>query len=198
MTGLDKILNQIEEEASSIAQQKIKAAQVQAEAIKEEARQETERRKKEILEKAHAECRNYQEKVHSRVDFQKRNALLTAKQEIISSVIQKAYEKMCSAGDEEYFACMEQLLEKYAQPLSGEICFSARDMERMPFAFKAKIKMAAMKKGGSLKLAETEAPIEGGFILVYGGIEENCSLRAIFDEKEEQLKDNVRDFLFSQ
>ncbi len=198
MTGLDKILSRIEEEASSIAQQKIKAAQVEAEAVREDARLEAERVKKDILDKAQAECKTYREKMQSRADFQKRNALLEAKQEIISRIIEKAYQDMCSAGDDEYFDCMERLLEQYALPQAGEIYFSARDLKRMPLAFKARIKMTAVKKGGSLKLAEAEAPIEGGFILVYGGIEENCSLRAIFEEKQELLKDMVREFLFAQ
>ncbi|MGI6007499.1 MAG: V-type ATP synthase subunit E [Ruminococcus sp.] len=198
MTGLDKILDRIGEEASSVAQQKIKAAQIQAESIREDARLETQHKKQEILDKAQTDCRNYREKMRSRADFQKRNALLKAKQEIISGIMEKAYQAMCSADTETYFSYMEQLLEKYALPQSGEICFSAADMKRMPLAFKAKIKMTAMKKGGSLKLSETEMSIEGGFVLIYGGIEENCTLRAIFDEKKEQLQDKARDFLFPQ
>lgn len=77
-----------------------------------------------------------------------------------------------------------------------EICFSARDLKRMPLSFKAKIKMTAMKKGGSLKLSSQEARIENGFVLVYGGVEENCTLRAVFEEKKELLCDRVREYLF--
>ena len=29
--------------------------------------------------------------------------------------------------------------------------------------------------------------IEGGFVLAYGGIEENCTLRAMFDAKRDEL-----------
>ena len=196
MTGLDNILKQITEEADSVAQQKIKAARAQAESIREEGRQQAQRQKKAILDKAAADCENYRGKIHSRAEFRKRNALLEARQEIISSVIEKAYDVMCSADEETYFQWMEQLLEKYALPKSGEICFSARDLKRMPLSFKAKIKMTAMKKGGSLKLSSQEARIENGVVLVYGGVEENCTLRAVFEEKKELLCDRVREYLF--
>ena len=39
--------------------------------------------------------------------------------------------------------------------------------------------------------------IENGFVLVYGGIEENCTLRAMFDAKRDELSDKVHRMLFS-
>ena len=40
------------------------------------------------------------------------------------------------------------------------------------------------KNGGSLKISKEGRNIENGFILAYGGIEENCTLRAMFDAKK--------------
>ena len=39
-------------------------------------------------------------------------------------------------------------------------------------------------------------PIEDGFVLVYGGIEENCTFRALMDAKKDQLQDTVNQILF--
>ena len=36
-----------------------------------------------------------------------------------------------------------------------------------------------------------------GFILIYGGIEENCSIDAMFAEKRDELLDQVRKILFA-
>ena len=45
--------------------------------------------------------------------------------------------------------------------------------------------------GGSLTVSPEAAPIDNGFILKYGGIEENCSLRALFSSMKDQLQDKV-------
>ena len=37
---------------------------------------------------------------------------------------------------------------------------------------------------------------DGGFLLVYGGIEENCTLKAVFSAKREELSDQVNRMLF--
>ena len=39
--------------------------------------------------------------------------------------------------------------------------------------------------------------IDGGFVLTYGGIEENCSIDALFDAAHEVLQDKVQEILFS-
>ncbi len=38
--------------------------------------------------------------------------------------------------------------------------------------------------------------IPDGFVLVYGGVEENCTLKALFDVKKDQLQDKVNEILF--
>jgi V/A-type H+-transporting ATPase subunit E len=39
--------------------------------------------------------------------------------------------------------------------------------------------------------------MSGGFILLYGDIEENCSFDALFLQAKEELQDKVRDYLFA-
>ena len=56
--------------------------------------------------------------------------------------------------------------------------------------------LAAAEKGGSLVLSKEQKAIEDGFILVYGGIEENCTLKALLDAKKDELQDKVNEILF--
>ena len=88
------------------------------------------------------------------------------------------------------------MLEKYAQPGDGIISFNAKDLKRMPKGFEAEMEKAAQKKGGSLKLSAEAKDMDGGFILVYGGVEENCTIRAMFDAKRDYLSDKVHEVLF--
>lgn len=40
------------------------------------------------------------------------------------------------------------------------------------------------------------AEIDGGFLLVYGGMEENCGIKAVFDSVKDELSDQVNRLLF--
>ena len=53
-----------------------------------------------------------------------------------------------------------------------------------------------LPENGSLTVSRTPADIENGFVLRYGGIDENCSLRALFEEKRETLQDIVNKILW--
>ena len=84
----------------------------------------------------------------------------------------------------------------YKRQGEGVICFAQRDLDRMPEGFSGKVKTAAAAKGGSLVLSPEPAELDGGFLLVYGGIEENCGIKAIFDSMKEELSDQVNRMLF--
>lgn len=53
------------------------------------------------------------------------------------------------------------------------------------------------EKGAALKISRQTRKIDGGFVLVYGGIEENCSFEALFDAKHDELQDKVHGIVFS-
>ena len=72
-----------------------------------------------------------------------------------------------------------------------------KDLERMPAGFREEIKSLAQQKGGVLEISGETRNIDGGFILIYGGIEENCSIDAMFAEKRDELLDQVRKILFA-
>ena len=58
------------------------------------------------------------------------------------------------------------------------------------------INQAVKEKKASLKISREAREIEGGFVLSYGGIEENCSFDALFASAGEQLQDVVQKILF--
>ena len=90
----------------------------------------------------------------------------------------------------------QQLLSRFVTDRAGEIYVSKRDLERMPDDFPAKIEKAAQEKGGSLVLKKEPREIDGGFVLVYGGVEENCSAGALFASQRDELADKVHAMLF--
>lgn len=196
MTGLDKIINQIQEEAEASAKERAEAAAKEAEAILAEAKAACEAMEQEAAAKAAAERENQAGRAASAAEQRRKTVLLQTKQEIIAEIIGKAYETLKNKDTESYFLTMEKLLKTYVLAEDGEIYFSEADLERMPADFEQKIKAAAEAKGGHLILKKEPKAIPDGFVLVYGGVEENCTLKALFDVKRDQLQDKVNEILF--
>ena len=196
MTGLEKIVNQIQEDAKQEADAVLAEAKEKADAILSQAEKEAEQLSADILRKSEKDIINYRKRAQSSMDLKRRTAVLTAKQEMISLMLEKAYEAVCSEEAPAYFQRIEKMLAAYAQPSAGKIFFSEKDLKRMPADFSSKIEAAAKAAGGSLKLSEESIEIENGFVLSYGGIEENCTLKAVFDAKKDELTDQVHKLLY--
>ena len=196
MSGLDKMKARILEEAKSTAQEITGKAEADAKAAVQAERELAETEAAKILERAKREAADYAARVDSSMDMKRKQAVLAAKQEVISGVLEKAYNAVMDLDDEKYFEMLEKLLEKHVLAGEGTICFSAKDLKRMPAGFAEKIKSIAASKGGNLKVSEKPEKMDGGFLLVYGGIEENCTIRAVFDSKREELSDQVNRLLF--
>ena len=197
MTGLEKITDQIQEEAKASAARRLEAAQKEADAVIAEAKDVCAAMETETAEKIAAMKVNYEGRIKSSAEQQRRTALLRAKQEIIAEVIEEARLTLKKKDAQSYFLTLEKILKTYALAENGEIYFSAEDLARMPADFEKKIKTAAKEKGGSLVLKKEPKAIADGFVLVYGGVEENCTLKALFDAKKDMLQDKVNAILFS-
>lgn len=196
MTGLDKMKDQILNEANNSASEIIAQAEREAEAILSKAREEAHAEGERISQKAETNIANHKERVASSVDLSRRKAILQAKQEVISTVLDEAYEKLTSLPDAAYFDMIVRMLNKFALGQEGEIYFSSSDLARMPGGFEAEISKIAETKGGKLVLSKEGKKIEDGFILVYGGIEENCTIQALFNSNRDELSDQVHKLLF--
>ena len=197
MTGLEKIIEKIGLDARE------SAAEVQAEAdekraeILAEAQAESDR----IDAQAQADARALREDILSRgesgAQMQRKNRILTAKQEMIGEVIDGAKKGLIEMDAFDYFVLLGRLAERNAQPGDGIVYLSQRDLDRIPASFHRTLAEIAQKKHGTLVISHEPRDIDGGFVLAYGGIEENCSFDAMFEDRKEALQDVVRAKLFS-
>ena len=197
MTGLEKMVSQILEEADASAAVTISDAEKKAAEILDEAGKKADEIRQQREEQSRAKVKSYDERTASAADMKRRTAVLAARQELIGSVIADACERVKNLDEEKYFEILKNMVGKYLLPKDREICFSRKDLERMPADFREEIRSMAEKKGGALEFSGEARNIDGGFILVYGGIEENCSIDAVFAEKRDELLDQVRKILFA-
>ena len=191
MAGIDGITADILAAAREEAGKILAQAQEQAQQTSAKAEEDSKKLFDDIIASARAKAEAESNRAASQAALQKRQALLAQKQEIISSIIERAKTALQEQGDEAYFAMVVKLIKKAARPQDGEIAFGAKDLKRLPEGFEAAANAAAKELGGTLKLAKDPVDIKNGFVLRYGGIEENCSLDALFASRTDSLTDKV-------
>lgn len=197
MSGLNKLVEQIITAARDAADAKLAETRRQAENIILEAEERARQESDIILQEANEKAADIIERAKSSADLQKRRAILSAKQQIIEGTMKKTMNTLKSLPKEEYIDLILRMVSRYAQPQCGSIIFSKRDLERLPADFERQLNERLKSNGGSLTLSSENRQIDGGFVLVYGDIEENCTFEAILSSKYDILQDKVNDFLFA-
>lgn len=199
MTGLDKIIKHIEDDASAAAEELILQAKKKAEQIKNDAIAEGEKLTQEAKAQSELETVSFLERAKSAATLQKKKMILTEKQKCISVIIEKAQEHLLQMQSEEYFSTILKMLPKYARGLNGEIRFSPRDLDRIPADLEHRIaSVLNEKEGAALKISKESAKIKGGFLLIYDDVEENCSFEALLENQRDYLQDKIGQLLFEQ
>ena len=197
MSGLEKIIDQIQQDAAAacadiLAKTNAEKAEILAKAtdtctkIDAQASADAEVLRADLLSRG-----------KSSAQMQRKNRILTAKQTMIQNIIAQSQEKLSTLPAIDYFVLLLKLARKYAQKGDGVMYLSQTDLNRAPAYLPGKLNEIGQEKGGTLVLSDTPRNIGGGFVLAYGGIEENCSFEALFEAEKERLQDIVRAQLFS-
>lgn len=197
MTGLEKILKTIEDEAKAGADTVIADANRKAEEILAAAKKEADKNCAEIVSKSEVDIKAALSRAESAAALQEKKIILEAKQQMISDIISKARNRLTTLPDPQYLDTILTMVKKYAHKKPGKIIFSAQDKKRLPEDFESRLKLVLKDKPEAvLSLDEKTAAIDGGFLLIYGDIEENCSFDALFGAARDLLQDKVNSLLF--
>ncbi len=196
MTGLDKITQKIAEESrikvdSILAQAQRNAAQILA-----DGRTEADEKAGRIIADANAEANRITSAAKAKAESVTRTKYLEVKNAVVNDVIAAAFEAVEKMDDETYFALLHKLCVKNIEKGECELFLNARDLKRLPADFEDGIN-SAVYETGAVHIAKQPRPIENGFVLVYGDMEVNCTLRAVFDASMDQLKDLLSPMLFA-
>ena len=193
MSGIDKIIKQIEEDTKTVCDGIIAQAEKKAAQVKSDADHEAVRVKESSDQRIAASVLDIKKRGDSAADLEEKMIFLRTKQGIISDMLAVGVDRLKNLPDDEYFALILKMVKKYSQPQDGVIRFGKKDIDRLPAGFIDEVNKAA---SGKLILSDTTAPIDAGFILIYGGIEENCSFDAIIASEDETIKDKAGKLLF--
>lgn len=194
MTGLESIINQITSDARQEAEGVLAEARGKAEKAAAEAREEAQRQAKAVLQKGEQDAQDIRERAASAAQLESRNRMLSFKQELIRGAIESARAGLEGAPDKEYFGTLLQLYTRFAQKGQGEMRLNARDLKRLPDDFLARMKKAVPE--ADMHISPTPCDIESGFLLVYGGMDINCTFQAVFEDAYDELRDAAGRMLF--
>ncbi len=196
MTGMERIIAEIESAARAEAKAIEDAASREADAILKKSEEECSAYRLAAKERAEKNAAEAAKRTESQCQQLEKMILLRKKQEIIQSVIEKAKARLENQTPDEYFSMLLTLLGRVVTAGSGELLLSEKDLARKPADFEASAKALAKARGGSLTISNEPAAIADGFLLKYGQVEELCSLSALFEEKYDLLQDKVHAVLW--
>lgn len=196
MTGLEKITSEIKAEADQSIAAIIDKANAEAKSILAGAEKEAAEAVAKINHDVSVRLSASKSTAESAAALKKRRLILEEKQKLIGEVIEEAKSLIYALPDNVYFEKILKLAEKNVSPAEGTIIFNAKDLSRLPADFETKLNVVAVAKGGKLTVSKETRPIDGGFVLLYEGIDQNCSITSLFETNIEAVQDKIQKLLF--
>jgi ATP synthase, subunit E len=196
MTGLEKITSEIKADADKSIAAIIDKANAEAKSILAGAEKEAAEAIEKVNHDVSVRLSASKSTAESAAALKKRRLILEEKQKLIGEVIEEAKSLIYALPDNVYFEKILKLAEKNVSPAEGTIIFNAKDLSRLPADFETKLNVVAVAKGGKLTVSKETRPIDGGFVLLYEGIDQNCSITSLFETNIEAVQDKIQKLLF--
>lgn len=226
MNGIEKITARIAADADQeIAQLKAQAQQ-EADAILADSAAQAKRLSEEIIARGRKAADERLERLQSAAQMETRKLKLAAKQEVLGEAFQTALQRLCDMPDDAYITLLANLAVQAATTGKEKLIFSLEDRnrvgkqvvaaanemllkERAPElpgamadskvgAFLGKVvnNTTAIMTGTGLVLSDETRNIMGGFIMVDGDVEINCTFETLVRLQREKLEKEVAQVLF--
>lgn len=193
MSNLDNLISKILKESEDKAGQIIETANARADEIMRENISIAEKEKEKILSTARTEAEKAAEQIILGKKLEIRDSNLNAKQAIVDKVFDVALQKLNNMQKDEYWKFLRNNL--CAMDLDGEEIilpakYGVTNIDELNAFLKAN------NKKGNLKLYNGDRKIDGGFVLLKGGIENNNTFETLIRYYRYELEGDVIASLF--
>ncbi|HHY92953.1 MAG TPA: hypothetical protein GX511_06390 [Firmicutes bacterium] len=198
MAGVEALAERIRQRAEAEAEEVKREARERAEGILARARARAEKEREAILARAQAEAAERKRRLLAKAEMEARQEELRAKDELVDKAFQLALKELRELPAAKYQALLLPLLVQAAETGEEEVIVAPHDRERLGADFLARVnqELTARGKAGRLALAAETRPLEGGFILRAGGVENNYSFELILKLTRDELEQEVAAVLF--
>ena len=181
MAGLECIVDAILSEAKEKAEEKLAEANKRIEEINAEYAVEIENVRERGEQERKQSIEAFNERFEAEKEAYEREMLLKTEREIAKELIEAAKNRILTMPRDEYFAYLAEIYKNQQDEGGGELLLSAEDRENMPEGFEKSL-------GDGITLSEDAADARG-LIVRRGRVYINCTIDAIFREKESELYD---------
>ena len=217
MDGIEKITARIRADADAELAQLREQTEAQILEIQTQSKTQADQERTAILARGRRAAEERLERLKSAAQLERRKLELAAKQEVLSEAFEQALEKLCALPEvlQAVSTGREQLVfsprdrsrigkqvvvaanEALVKEVAPELPDSLADSRVGALLGKVVNSAAAQITGtGLLSLSEETRPIRGGFILVDGPVEVNCSFETLFRLQREKLEKQAAEILF--
>jgi V/A-type H+-transporting ATPase subunit E len=197
MNGIEKITQRITADAQSEIDQILADARKSADAVTARYQAQADREAAERRTRNEKAAAEREERLVSVAQMEARKVTLSAKQEMVEQAFALALKKLCSLPDASYIETTAKLMAQAAPDGVGTVIFSEQDRQRVgKLAVEAANGLLGQK--GHLTLSDETRPIQGGFILVSGDVEVNCTFETLVRLQRGAMSGEVAKLLFGQ
>lgn len=193
----DAILKRIEQDARQAADAALSEARARADALQASCQTKLAQEDQAALERARKDALALDDRMQRMAELDARKALLREKRAVLDEAFTLALKKMQAmpAAKAKRYA-MGVLLDAAR---GDETLIADKDSPWCDAAFvrEANQALTAAGREGKLRLSEEKKALGGGFLLVRGGMEVNCSFEAAIAARRLELEAEVASLLFS-
>jgi V/A-type H+-transporting ATPase subunit E len=194
MADMKKIIDDIMLEGENDAAAIIGLAEKDAEKTIENAQKECAAITKNADARRSDELSRLKKRYASSRATQSRNSILSAKQQIIDNAVTEAYRCAADIHGKEYDNTVIKLLRPRIR--SGKCTLYLPEDKKPSDYLESQINALMKESGSDCTISYARKNVRDGFILVYGGIEENCTFEALFEEKRGEIYETAARLLF--
>ncbi len=195
MNGIEKITGRITADTQAEIDRVLTEAKAEAEKITAKYRAQADREAEDARAKNEKAAAEREERLVSVAQMEARKDLLSARQTQVENAFAQALEKLCAMPNERYIAVAAELLTQAAPEGRGEVVFSQADREKVG---QAAVDAANKKLNGKLTLSDQTRLLKGGFILVDGSVEVNCTFDTLVRLQKGEMAGEVAKVLFPE
>lgn len=196
MSGIDKIINTILEDARNDANVTADETQKQIDKMKSKIQAEVADEIGEIDRQANKRGVEIEMREKTMMELEVRRNSLKVKRMMINQAFDRAYAYLCDLDDPAYSDLVVSLLVSAAES-GNELVVPGKDNRvQQAHVDAANQQLAANGKSGELTLASEAGSFVGGFILSQGGIETNVTFDMLVKQRKASLENTVADMLF--
>lgn len=198
MAGVEALKERIRQRAEEEAQSVTAEAQKQAADILAKAKAKADRERAAILAKAEQDAAERKRRALAVAAMQARRQELKTKEELVDEAFTLAMQQLRQLPAERYQQLLKPIMLAAVETGTEQVVVAPHDKERLGADFIASVnqELKAAGKNGRLSLAPETRPLEGGFILSAGGVENNYSFELILKLSRDELEQEVATVLF--